>query len=250
MASYDYESGKKRVDEILNNKLEIIESDTIPSEQKFTFDNGYYSCVTGVFVDIRNSSTLFADADRVKVAKIIRSFTSEIIEILRLLDNNTLDDKIREIGIRGDCVYAIYTTPNKSDIYEIANKTFYINTYLKMLNKLLKKKNYPTIAVGIGMSTAKDLVVKAGRKDVGINNKVWIGSAVTKASNLSSLGSKGDVSSLVYSSISYSNFIDELVKNNEKAKSWFTKKYDTQNDTFYNASIIIKKFDDWIDSNI
>ena len=65
---------------------------------------------------------------------------------------------------------------------------FNIPNFMKMLNKLLCDKNYPTISVGIGMSTAEELVVKAGRKDVGINSKVWIGKAVTTASNLSSLG--------------------------------------------------------------
>ena len=48
----------------------------------------------------------------------IKSFTSETIEILR---NN---DNLREIGIRGDCVYAIYTSPMKRDEYELAEKTF------------------------------------------------------------------------------------------------------------------------------
>jgi hypothetical protein len=226
MASYDYKSGKERVDAILNNKLEVIEK-KIPSDSSFTFENGYYGWVTGIFVDIRDSSILFADENRIKVAKIVRSFTSEIIEILRD------DDNLREIGIRGDCVYAIFATPNQSDIYELADKTFYINTYLNLLNKLLQKKSYPTIKAGIGMSSAQELVVKAGRKDVGINNKVWIGSAVTKASNLSSLGSKNGISPLVYSSVSYSNFIDTLVeKNGEKAESWFTQGHDYQNGTY------------------
>lgn len=243
MASYDYESGKKRVDAILDNELEIIEK-TIPSDSSFTFDNGYYDWVTGVFVDIRDSSTLFSDGDQVKVAKIIRSFTSEIIEILRD------DDNLREIGIRGDCVYAIYATSYQKDIYEIADKTFYINTYLKMLNKQLKKKGYPTILVGIGMSSTQDLVVKAGRKDVGINNKVWIGSAVTRASNLSSLGNKNGISALVYSEISYNNFIDKLVENNAEAKSWFTRNHDMQNGTYYHGTIIDITFNKWIDSNV
>ena len=77
--------------------------------------------MTAVFVDIRSSSQLFSEED--KGSKIIRSFTSEIIEILGD------DDNLREIGIRGYCVYAVYTTPKKSDIYEVADKTFYINTY-------------------------------------------------------------------------------------------------------------------------
>ena len=128
-----------------------------------------------------------------KVSKMIRAFTSEIIEILRN------DDNLREIGIRGDCVYGIYTTPQKSDVLELAYKTFYINTYMKMLNKLLQERSLPEIKVGIGMSTAQELVIKAGRKDVGINSKVWIGKAVTRASKFSSIGNKEGHSVLVYS---------------------------------------------------
>ncbi len=210
MASYDYKKGKERIESILDNDLIVIEQNEVPSDESFTFSNGYYSWVTGVFVDIRNSSALFADEDKEKVSKVIRSFTSEIIEILRN------DDNLREIGIRGDCVYAIYTTPQKDDVYEVANKTFYINTYMKMLNKLLLERSLPEIKVGVGMSTDKELVVKAGRKDVGINSKVWIGKAVTTASNLSSLGNKNGRKSLVYSSCSYSNFIEKLKEKNKE----------------------------------
>lgn len=157
--------------------------------------------MSGIFLDIRDSSKLFADENKEKVSKIERAFSSEIIEILRN------DENLREIGIRGDCVYAIYTTPTTDDIYEVADKTFYINTYMKMLNKLLSACSLPKIKVGIGMSTAKELVVKAGRKDVGINSKVWIGKAITRAAKFSSIGNKDDNSSLVYSSCSYINFI-------------------------------------------
>ena len=245
MANYDYEAGKKRIDDILNNKLEVIEQNAIPSESNFTFDNGYYSWVSAIFVDIRKSSELFSDEDKEKVSKIIRSFTSEIIEILRD------DDNLREIGIRGDCVYAIYTTPDKDDIYELADKTFYINTFMKMLNNTLKDKSYPTIKVGIGISTAQELVVKAGRKDVGINSKVWIGDAVTKASNLSSLGNKNGLNSIVFSNCSYINMIDKLVKNNsEKAKSWFHQRSDFKYGTYYDADIIKLDFNDWINEGM
>ena len=184
----------------------------------------------------------FADSNMEKVSKVIRSFTSEVIEILRD------DDNLREIGIRGDCVYAIYTTPTKGDIYELADKTFYINTYMKMLNKLLDERSLPNIKVGIGMSTAQELVVKAGRKDVGINSKVSIGKAVTRASNFSALGNKNGNSSLVYSSCSYDNFIDELVERNESKdpKSWFTYHFDEGNGAYYTANIIKMGFDNWI----
>lgn len=245
MANYDYKEGKKRVKEILDNKLEVIEQDKVPKDNDFTFSNGYYSWVTALFVDIRDSSNLFADQNKEKVAKVIRSFTSEVIEILRD------DDNLREIGIRGDCVYAIYTTPYKNDIYEVADKSFWVNTYMKMLNKLLKEKNLPTVSVGIGVATAKELVVKAGRKDVGINSKVWIGDAVSKASNLSSLGNKNGLDPIVFSDLCYVNFINEFVKKNgEEAKTWFKRKDTSDYGTYYYANIIKKDFDDWIENGM
>ena len=246
MANYDYKKGKERIEEILDNKLEIIEVNKIPKDDSFTFSNGYYGWVTGIFVDIRDSSTLFADENKEKVAKIIRSFTSEIIEILRD------DDNLREIGIRGDCVYAIYTTPQKVDIYELAEKTFYINTYMRMLNELLKKRSLPQIKAGIGMSSAQELVVKAGRKDVGINSKVWIGEAITKASNLSSIGNKNGNSALVYSYYSYINFIEKLEKDNssKNSKNWFTYHSDEKNGVYYTADIIIGSFNKWISNGM
>lgn len=242
MASYDYQNGKSRIEEILNNETEIKEKEKVPKDENFTFSNGYYSWVSAIFVDIRESSKLFTDDDKEKVAKIIRSFTSEIIEILKK------DDNLREIGIRGDCVYTIYTTPSQEDIYKIAEKTFFINTFMKMLNKLLEKKYYPTIKVGIGMSTAKELVVKAGRKNASINNKVWIGDAVTKASNLSSLGNKDGVSPIVFSELSYTKFIEQLVENNKNKnpKSWFEEESTYEYGIYYSADIIEENFYNWI----
>ena len=197
-------------------------------------------------IDIRDSSTLFADENKEKVAKIIRSFTSEIIEVLRD------DDNLREIGIRGDCVYAIYTTPYQNDIYELVDKTFWINTYMKMLNKLLYQRSLPQIKVGIGMSTAQELVVKAGRKDVGINNKVWIGEAVTKASNLSSIGNKNGKQSLVYSKSSYNNFINLLLKRNESKnlESYFKYHSDNENGEYYTTDLIKSDFYNWISNGM
>lgn len=241
MATYVYKKGKERIEAILDNELIIIEQNELPNDEAFTFSNGYYSWVTGIFVDIRDSSELFADEDKEKVSKVIRSFTSELIEILRK------DVNLREIGIRGDCVYAIYTTPFKDDIYELADKTFYINTYMKMLNNLLSNRSLPKINVGIGMSTAHELVVKAGRKDVGINSKVWIGKAVTRAAYFSALGNKNGNSALVYSNCSYINFIDKLKeKSGKDAKDWFTYNSDEVDGAYYTANIVKKNFDKWI----
>ena len=120
-----------------------------------------------------------------------------------------------------------------------------------MLNKLLSERSLPNISVGIGMSSAQELVIKAGRKDVGINNKVWIGEAVTKASNLSSIGNKNGNGPLVYSDCSYNNFIEKLEEAdaNKAPKQWFTCR-DGVNGYYYTANIIKTDFDNWIDNGM
>lgn len=242
--SYDYKAGKERIENILWGKLTVIDVANIPSDSNFTFDNAYYGWVTAIFVDIRNSSELFSSEDKVEVSKIIRSFTSEVIEILREDDNH------REIGIRGDCVYAIYPTPNKDDIYELMDKIFYVNTLLGMLNALFKEKGYNTISVGIGIASAQELVVKAGRKDVGINSKVWIGDAVTKASNLSSIGSKIGNRAIIVSSLTYDNMIEILTKYSTNAPSWFSRKYHADYGYYYEGSVIKTEFNNWINEGM
>lgn len=250
MATYDYTKGKERIEAILYDDVDVIEQDELPKDSEFTFDNAYESWVTGIFVDIRDSTKLFSQEDKNKVSRLIRAFTSEVIEILRLDNQGKPDDNMREIGIRGDCVYAIYTTPKQDDIYEIADKSFYINTYMNMLNTLLEDAGYPTIKVGIGVSSGKDMVVKAGRVNVGINNLVWIGSAVTMASKFSGLGNKGGTQSLVFSNCSYSNFIDRLKKECPDAESWFSEQYDYELGTYYTASIVKTDFNNWINAGM
>lgn len=238
MAKYDYKQGKNRVESILDNYMKIEERDKLPSDDSFTFENGYISWVTAIFVDIRDSTALFSKNDE-DTAKLVRAFTSEIIEILRV------DDNLREIGIRGDCVYAIYTTPNLADELECANKTFYVNTFINMFNKLLEEKGIGKIRVGIGMATDKELVVKAGRKGVDINNKVWIGKAVTVASKLSSYGDKDGYPRLFHSTNSYNNFIEELEKKNIEASNWF---HQVGHLNAYYSNVIIIDFNNWVDN--
>jgi len=245
VAKYDYIAGKRRIVEILENRLEVIDSNELPSEESFTYSNSYTSWITAIFVDIRKSLDLFSNEDKVLVSKVIRSFTSEVIEIFRKSDN------LREIGVRGDCVYAMFTTPSKDDILDVADMAFYANTFMTMLNELLEEHDLPSIRVGIGLSAAKDLVVKAGRKDTGINSMVWIGESATKASKLSGVGNKGGYAPIVLSSTTYSNIIDALVKGNgDIARSWFSRHYDAELGTFYGANIIKTGFNEWIQSGM
>lgn len=250
MYKYDYIKGIERVKEIVNNSEEIERPDTIPNDSSFTFENSFYGWVSSIFVDIRESTKLFANNEKSETAKIIRAFTSEIIEILR---NN---ENLRDIGIRGDCVFAIYAVsndedgPNINQVDEIANKAIYVNTFLSMLNSILSENNMDTIKAGIGVSISKDLVIKAGRIETKINSKVFVGKAVTYASKLSNIAGKKEcdnyqllMTELMFK-LSYTS-----IKNRNKNKdvdSWYKKYSDNKIGCYYGWDIVKEDFYNWI----
>ncbi|UMT75754.1 adenylate cyclase [Staphylococcus roterodami] len=242
---YDYKSRKKKVEEILENTNFINEVKRFPNNDNFTYENGYKAWLSAIFIDLRNSTKLFTENSEVEVAKVIRGFTSEVIEILQ---KDTQDNELKEIGIRGDCVFAVYSTPFKNELFDVFQRAVYINTYLKMLNKLLDKRNLPNIKAGIGLAADENLAVKAGRKSSGINDLVWIGKAVTTASNLADLGNKEGICPIVMSGNFYSNYID--VEKNENSKNWWTKNSDVHNGTYYHGNVVKIEFNEWIESGM
>ncbi|XXM72324.1 adenylate/guanylate cyclase domain-containing protein [Lysinibacillus sphaericus] len=243
--TYDFKERKQKVEEILDNTDSVNEVKQFPRDEDFTYTNGYKAWASAIFVDLRDSTSLFTEQADVEISKVIRGFTSEIIEILKSgLDQNEL----KEIGIRGDCVFAVYSTPSKSEIYEIASRAFYVNTYMKMLNHLLEERGLPNLKAGIGLSSSETLAVKAGRKSSGINNLVWIGKSVSTAAKLSDLGNKNGIGSIVMSNLFYINMIDKQIEKNPKkdVKSWYTKASDTSLGDYYYANVIKTEFDEWI----
>lgn len=240
VTNYDYQNGSQRIRNILTQELSESERKKIPPEGMMTYSNGYTMWVGAIFVDIRNSTQLFADKNRDMVTRIARSFASEVI---RILDS----DPAAEIGIRGDCVYAIYSVPKKVDTLHLFYRAMYVNTLIKLLNKHYSRKNYPQINVGIGLAINEDLVIKAGSRGSGVNDRVWIGKAVPTASNLSKYGSKNGISPIVMSPIVFNNILD-LLLNNGYQRSWF-KKIRNVDEEFYHCNIVARHFNNWIDNN-
>lgn len=246
MASYDYAQGKKRISDILNSKTDIEETETIPkSEEEFTYENGIRSWVGALFVDIRDSSSYFKDNNADKVARVMRAFTSEIITIL---SNN---EYYRQIGIRGDCVYAIYTASKQAHLRAIEQDAAMINTFQNMLNKLLAKNGFETFSIGIGLGCGKDLIVKAGKKGSGINDLIWIGDAVVNASNLSGIGNKNGFNSIVMDSLFYSNIKHISANSKETYGDLFKEAYSSElSMTIYHGNVVNAAFDNWIEEHL
>lgn len=181
MSAYDYQNSKQRVIKILTSKTEIKKTETIPSnENEFTYENGIKTMVGALFVDIRQSTKYFKENKSETVSRVMRAFCSEVIAILKT------DENYRQIGIRGDCVYGIFSAPSNRDVENILHNAARINTFQNMFQSILAKNHMPTFQIGIGLGCSEDLVIKAGNKGTGINDLIWIGDAVIDACKLSS----------------------------------------------------------------
>lgn len=242
--SYDYVNGDKQIKEILNNVAEIVDEEKIPKDDsQFTYGNGIKSWVGSIFIDIIDSTKLIKNYDELIVSKILRSFTSECINILNQSNN------VRQIGVRGDCVYGIYSVPFQRDLDELLTIACYLNTLVKMLNEELSKKRYPNISVGIGIGAGKDLIIKAGKKGTGINDMVWIGDAVVDACNLANKAGRNGKKTIGMSTVVYNNIIDIEKGNHHGAdiSSWFI--YDYYDNAYY-CNLFMTDFDNWINDNL
>lgn len=212
---------------------------------EFTYKNGIKAWVGALFVDVVDSSKLFQTADE-DTARIMRSFCSEIISILKD------DSNYREIGIRGDCVYCIYNAPLQTDLVAIFRHAYRINSFMKMLNKLLEKNGYSAIRVGIGLGCSQELIIKAGQNGSGINDKIWIGKAVVDAAHLSDVANRNDISAIAMSPLFYDNIFEHLCEENADYKTWIKSHsagYYGGID-YYHCNIVETGFDQWIEENI
>lgn len=243
MTNYDYKEGSKRIIDIFEATNNIKEIDKLPNDEEFEFENVYESWITCIYINIKNLEEIYADIDIVAKSKLLRSFTSEVIGILK-----EDDDFLKEISNENNYVYAIYSSPKKKDTYYLANKTFIINTFVKMFNKLLKRYCLPKLKVGISMVTSKDFIARATREDLELKNKIWMGDTVSLARNLDKISNCEGNKSIVFSESAYFNFIDLLEKaNKDKApREWFIYNYSEEIGTYYVADIVKTNFNNWI----
>lgn len=243
MSNFKYDVAAKVTTDILQSKTKIQELKGIPEEDsQFTYDNGIRTWVGALFVDIRESTILFKQKDVDVVSRIIRAFFNEILFIL---NQNT---NCREIGIRGDCVYSIYSAPLRDNVLSILDDAVAINSFNKMFQTILLKNNMPTFKTGIGLGCSKDLVIKAGRK--GKNHLIWVGDAVVNASKLSNQGSKDDFDVIVMDSCFYENIKEYDMNSQKKYSDVFIKKHSKiLGEEVYHSSVVFSDINSWIKEN-
>lgn len=185
--NYDHVASFARIDGILATPSGNYEEvDSLPDRDRLTYSNGFYANCAALFVDIRDSSQLPSKYKRPTLAKIYRAFISELVAVMNG------HSKVREINIVGDCVWAVFNTPLKTDIDSVFRAAFEANSMLRTLRYKMDKAGYTTpIKVGIGMAWGRALMIKAGQSGSGIADIVYMGEVVNRAAHLAALGSKG-----------------------------------------------------------
>lgn len=233
--SYDYTKSIERIDEIMDSSdSNYEEKKTIPARNTLTFNNGFYVTASALFVDIRESKSLSEKHKRPTLAKIYKTYISEIVAVL------SGHDKINEIYIEGDGVWAVFDTEYKSDIDNVFSTAAKVSSIIDILNIKYKKKGYSALKVGIGLAYGESLYIKAGYKGSGINEVVWLGKLVGEAAKLCSYGNKTySDNEMMVSSIFYNN----LNKESQELLTWHSQR------DCYHGNVINLAMNEWVKKN-
>lgn len=223
-----------RINEILDSSdADYHERNEIPSRDLLTFTNGFYVNCSALFVDMRGSSRLSEKYSNPILAKIYRSYISELVALFRGNQN------IKEISIEGDCVWGVFDTPKKPDIDSVFGTAYSASSLVDILNHKFAKKGISEIEVGIGAAYGRALMIKAGYKNSGVNELTWMGAVVAEAATLCSQGNKqyGDKEIMV------SNlFHQNLSQVNQSLLSYYPK-FDC-----YHGCVVQKGMNSWLDA--
>lgn len=231
--NYIFSDSLDRMDEILNtDNKQYEERKSIPSRSELTFTNGFYVNCTALFVDICESSKLTEYQNRPVLAKLYRSFISELVAYFNSYDC------CREVSINGDCVWGVFDTPQKKDIDMVFGAACGAHSLVDILNYKLEKKGYKTYKVGIGMDYGRALMVKAGHKGSTINDVIWMGDVVNSACHIAANGNSvwSGGNTIMLSSIIYNNLNEHnrnlCLYNNSLC--------------CYQSNAILTSFNDWL----
>jgi class 3 adenylate cyclase len=234
--NYDFKASFARIDSYLDANEGVYEEvQEIPSREKLTYSNGFYiEHCTALFVDIRGSTGLATRYTRPRLAKIYRSYISEIVAVMNGASS------CAEVNIVGDGVYGIFSTPYKSDIDDVFSRAAMTQSVIDVLNSKLTKREIEPIRCEIGIDYGRLLMVQAGNYGSGINEVVWMGSAVNGASHLSHYGNRDYFDRpLMVSSVVYSNLNDH----NQSLLSYNTSR------GCYHGHVINVAMNEWLQAN-
>lgn len=191
--SFDLDNSLTRIDSLLNDSTAYDEVNDVPKIEELTFKNGRYVKCAAFFIDLRGSSNLIETEGKKSksLARLYRAYISEIVAIVNSFET------CREINIVGDCVSAVFSgdadDPTKSSVTQALEAASMSNGMMTILNVKYKKKwgdQFSEVKAGIGVAYGRALVIKAGFSGSGINDLIYMGDVVNRASKMFGLAYK------------------------------------------------------------
>ncbi|WP_309613253.1 adenylate/guanylate cyclase domain-containing protein [Flavobacterium sp.] len=149
----------------------------------------------------------------------------------------------KEINIVGDSVWAIFEYSTKDDVMNVFQAAYSSVSIIRNLNYKLCHKGIDPIKIGIGIDKGQALMVLAGFKSSGINDVIYMGGVVNKASKLCNKGNKNGINEIVISQVVYDDLNGFKGTNDKLYQDMLTKNY-TEN--FYHGSVIRTSMEDWL----
>ncbi|MFI8664620.1 adenylate/guanylate cyclase domain-containing protein [Rhodococcus qingshengii] len=237
---YNWSASATRISEILDQPAgQFQETKSLPARDKLTYTNGFYSYCTALFIDIRDSSSLPDRHTRPVLAKLYRAFISEMVAVLNSNPN------VREVNIVGDCVWAVFNTPNRSDIDAAFSTAATANTLLKLLNLRYQKRKFSTLKIGIGLDYGRALMIKAGYNGSGINEVIYMGDVVNRAAHLAHEAGRGAFHP------SPAIWIGDVLQGNlnDANKALLTSRYHNELGTVHTGDFVNTAMNEWVTEN-
>ncbi|MDX1260838.1 adenylate/guanylate cyclase domain-containing protein [Exiguobacterium sp. K1] len=251
--AFDFERSLKRIKESLYDPANYEEADDIPKKESLTFTSGKYVQCASLFVDLRGSSDLIKTQKRhpKTLARLYRAYISEMVAIVNSFKT------CKEVNIIGDCVSAMFAGDqgDEKPVIEALRAASMCNGMMEVLNVHFKKKwgaEFKPVKAGIGVALGRALVIKAGHSGTGINDLIYMGDVVNKASKMCGLAYKEYPLHPICVTESVYNSADKYIANydtNSTFQDFLTLQNHSKHGALYVGNFHRIAFHDWAEEN-
>jgi len=249
---YVFEKSLERVDNILYDETSYDEADDIPEIDNLTFKNGKYVKCAALFIDLRGSTDLIEKQGKQSrsLARLYRAYISEVVAIINSFET------CKEINIVGDCVSAIFsgkTETSNTPVIESLQASSMLNGMMKVLNVKYRKKwsDFEEVQAGIGLAYGRALVIKAGFSGSGINDLIYMGDVVNRASKMCGLAYKTYSFPICVTEGVYDEAGTYIANKdtNQTFQDFLNKKENHNHGMLYTGNFYRLSMNDWVNEN-